>query len=146
MREFREDSRGSRFGRGSRPSGDRFGGRGGGFGGRGGVGRDRDSDRRPTQMHDAVCTQCGKQCQVPFRPTGSKPVLCSECFRPDGNSGRSFGRGPSQSGASSEQFNQINAKLDKILLVLQDLEIDTGDAGEEFEDSDDTDESEEEKA
>jgi len=36
------------------------------------------------QMHDAVCAQCGKDCQVPFKPRseeeGGKPVLCKECF------------------------------------------------------------------
>ena len=24
---------------------------------------------------------CGKEARVPFRPTGSKPVYCSDCFR-----------------------------------------------------------------
>lgn len=45
--------------------------RGGGFGGR---------DRGPKQMHHAVCDNCGKDCEVPFKPTGDKPVLCSDCF------------------------------------------------------------------
>src|SRR3989338_5560157 len=44
---------------------------------RGGGGGDRE-------MHDAVCAQCGAQCQVPFKPRpveeGGKPVLCKECF------------------------------------------------------------------
>ena len=55
--------------------------RGGGFGGRGGGrDRDRDRDRGPKQMHHAVCDNCGKDCEVPFKPTGDKPVLCSDCF------------------------------------------------------------------
>jgi len=29
----------------------------------------------------AVCSQCGKQTTVPFRPTQGRPVLCRECFR-----------------------------------------------------------------
>jgi len=33
------------------------------------------------QMYDAVCAGCGKDCQVPFAPTGSKPVYCGECFK-----------------------------------------------------------------
>lgn len=36
--------------------------------------------RRKTMMHQATCSECGKDCEVPFRPTGSKPVYCSECF------------------------------------------------------------------
>lgn len=57
-----------------------FGGgsRGGERGGQGGF--DRGGDRRPVEMHKATCSTCGKACEVPFRPDGSKPVLCSECF------------------------------------------------------------------
>ena len=28
----------------------------------------------------AVCSQCGKQTTVPFRPTQGRPILCRECF------------------------------------------------------------------
>ncbi len=34
----------------------------------------------PREMHDAVCADCGAECQVPFKPNGEKPVLCRECF------------------------------------------------------------------
>jgi CxxC-x17-CxxC domain-containing protein len=37
--------------------------------------------RGPREMHDAVCARCGKDTQVPFRPTGARPVYCSDCFR-----------------------------------------------------------------
>ena len=96
---------------------DRFGGGGRGFRGRGG-GFDRD--RRPAEMHDVICDKCGKECQVPFKPTGDKPVLCRDCFRQSGGGSRG---GPSQSGISPEQFNQLNAKLDKIIEILESLEI-----------------------
>lgn len=33
-----------------------------------------------SNMHDAICAECGRTCQVPFRPTGDKPVFCSDCF------------------------------------------------------------------
>jgi len=60
----------------------RFGGHGGGFGrrdsGRGGFGGGRD--RGPVTMHQAICDQCGKPCEVPFRPTSGKPVYCNTCF------------------------------------------------------------------
>lgn len=36
------------------------------------------SDR---QMYSAVCSACGKTCQVPFEPRGDRPIYCSDCFR-----------------------------------------------------------------
>lgn len=62
------------------------GNRGGGFrGGNGGGGRpsfggNRGGDRGPVTMHKAVCDECHKNCEVPFRPSGDKPIYCSECF------------------------------------------------------------------
>ena len=37
-------------------------------------------DRGPREMHKAVCSECGKECEVPFQPTEGKPVFCRECF------------------------------------------------------------------
>lgn len=37
--------------------------------------------RGPREMHSATCSSCGKACQVPFQPTGEKPVYCSDCFQ-----------------------------------------------------------------
>lgn len=52
---------------------------GGGYGNRGGGGGGYQREERV--MHDAVCAECGKNTQVPFVPTGSRPVYCSDCFR-----------------------------------------------------------------
>jgi CxxC-x17-CxxC domain-containing protein len=38
-------------------------------------------DRGPREMFSATCSSCGKEAQVPFRPTSGKPVYCSDCFR-----------------------------------------------------------------
>ena len=144
-----------------RDSGDRgfngrSSGRSGGFGGRreGGFGgsRGRSSggfgNRRP-EMHDVICDKCKAECQVPFRPTGDKPVLCSDCFRKDGGASRDSSRAPrdfggssSSSGMSPDQFKQINAKLDKMLGILEMIEFEEeeeedGEESEEGEDSDD---------
>ena len=35
------------------------------------------SDR---QMHDAVCATCGISTQVPFKPSGDRPVYCRDCY------------------------------------------------------------------
>ena len=55
---------------------------GGGFGG----GRREGNSR---EMHSATCATCGNTCQVPFQPSGEKPVYCSTCYQGQrGNSSR----------------------------------------------------------
>ncbi|MEX0684128.1 MAG: zinc-ribbon domain containing protein [Dehalococcoidia bacterium] len=56
----------------------------------GGGGGGGSYDRGPREMHAAVCAQCGKDTEVPFRPTGDRPVYCSDCFskRPQQSSRR----------------------------------------------------------
>lgn len=66
MKNFNQGG-GNRFG-GNRSGGSRFGG------GRPGA------DRGPVTMHKAICSDCGNSCEVPFRPTGDKPIFCSDCF------------------------------------------------------------------
>ena len=91
------------------------------------------------EAFDAVCSECGKDCRVPFKPTGKKPVLCTRCFRQDdaprgggfgekkrfGNDrfgGDRFDRRPSRDSRGSEdQLRAINAKLDEILRELRSL-------------------------
>ncbi|MBN1644605.1 DNA-directed RNA polymerase [Candidatus Woesearchaeota archaeon] len=34
----------------------------------------------PREMHKVTCSECGKECEVPFKPTEGKPVFCRECF------------------------------------------------------------------
>jgi len=63
------------------------------------------------QMFSAVCDQCGSSCQVPFRPTSGKPVLCSNCFAGKTESGRS-------SRGDGSNLEVINSKLDKIIKLL----------------------------
>ena len=52
------------------------------------------SGRGSRQMHSVTCSSCGQEAQVPFQPTGDKPVYCSDCFqqRGGGGGGRSGGR------------------------------------------------------
>ncbi|ACV63816.1 conserved hypothetical protein [Desulfofarcimen acetoxidans DSM 771] len=39
------------------------------------------SDRQPREMFSAVCAECGAETEVPFRPSGNRPVYCRDCFR-----------------------------------------------------------------
>ena len=83
-------------------------------------------------MHPATCSQCGKPCEVPFKPTGKRPVFCQACFRKDGDadsrhSSGSFGFDdsrpsprPSGGGDVSAQLKMINEKLDRIIEALED--------------------------
>ena len=46
------------------------------------------NERRERILHKAVCADCHKDCEVPFKPTGERPVYCKVCFskRKAGNS------------------------------------------------------------
>ncbi|MFA6475312.1 MAG: CxxC-x17-CxxC domain-containing protein [Patescibacteria group bacterium] len=117
----------------------------GGFGGgrsagRGSFGRpsfDRSDESR--EMFEATCADCGKSCEVPFKPNGRKPVLCRECFRKTGPSESrddsrsefkpSFRRSDSSDRGSDRrpaaptpnykvELDKINSKLDQIIQAL----------------------------
>lgn len=132
MRNFHkfEKSRDNRGSGGGHFSGGRFGGGGRKFGGHGGS---------PRPMYPATCSRCGQNCEVPFKPTGERPVFCKKCFQSQGGPGPRFapksfsgGRGagqvgsqaigiasgPASSGVAKAQFDSLNAKLDKILAML----------------------------
>lgn len=106
-------------------------------------GSNRDGGRPP--LHDAICNECGKDCKVPFRPSGDKPVYCSECFeakggnerrdsrssqrgsydRPRFGGGRDSGRSGQGGNTGGPDFSQLtknieilNSKLDKIIFLL----------------------------
>lgn len=73
---------GSSAGRGERP-------RTGGFSGGDRGGR----PQRQSELFKATCSACHKSCEVPFRPSGDKPVFCSACFnKKERNEERGGGR------------------------------------------------------
>lgn len=97
-----------------------------------------------TFMHKAVCSRCGKECELPFKPNGRKPVFCNDCFQKNrgGEFKRFDDRRPGRFSSDrfqperreerfehpaprnsdtfqyKEQFNAINAKLDKIIRMM----------------------------
>ncbi len=90
-------------------------------------GRQGRSER--PEMFRATCDECRKSCEVPFRPSGDKPVYCSNCFgKGNGPSrdissksgGRSFDSNKGE-GKHEAKHAEINAKLDKILALLQHI-------------------------
>ncbi|MDZ7586999.1 MAG: CxxC-x17-CxxC domain-containing protein [Patescibacteria group bacterium] len=77
----------------------------------------RDFDGGRPTMHQAVCDKCGASCEVPFRPSGDKPIFCNNCFdRKGGRDDRP--RRPDNDQQLKEQLDNINAKLDKILASM----------------------------
>ncbi len=101
-----------------------------------GAGARGGSDWKP--MFPAVCAACGNNCEVPFKPNGRKPVMCSNCFVKEGPSDRpSFGgdrpmrserperferpdRPSAPDSNVSAQLKEINDKLDAIIEALND--------------------------
>lgn len=65
-----------------------------------------DGDRK--QMFDAECANCGRDCRVPFRPTGDKPIYCSQCFEDLGN-GREDRGFINERNSSSRRDNYSNS-------------------------------------
>lgn len=47
---------------------------------RGGCNDQPRPDFRDRVMYKAVCADCSKECEVPFKPSGNRPVYCKECF------------------------------------------------------------------
>src|SRR3989344_4417267 len=98
---------------------------------------------REVSMHRAVCSNCGQNCEVPFRPTGDKPVYCNNCFvkrQATGGDGggrggeryprRDFGGGgePRQNfdgargGGNADivrQLEALNTKLDRLIRIVE---------------------------
>ena len=43
--------------------------------------RKEGKDRFGREMHKATCADCGKECEVPFKPSGDRPVYCRDCYQ-----------------------------------------------------------------
>ena len=69
-------SSGGYSGGGSSYSSGGYSGGGGGYSGGGG-----GYSSGPRQMYPAVCSECGRETEVPFQPRSDKPVYCRECFQ-----------------------------------------------------------------
>ncbi len=52
---------------------------------------ERDNNFRERSFTKVTCSDCQKECEVPFKPSGDRPVYCKECF-----SKRKDNRGPAK--------------------------------------------------
>src|SRR5438067_7964980 len=76
-----------------RDGGSSYGSYGSSYGGGGGGGGYSSGGRGQREMFTATCSSCGKEAQVPFQPSGDKPVYCSDCFQQRGGGNRGGGGG-----------------------------------------------------
>ena len=144
MKDFKKGGFGGGNRGGKSFGNDRGGNRGGSRGGFGGGNRGGSSfgggDR---EMFQTTCSECGKRCEVPFRPTGEKPVYCNDCFgskregtfEKNDRGGRDFGSKPefkkdrdfsSRSDSAPKgnddlkrQVEMISTKLDALIKMIQ---------------------------
>jgi len=106
-----------------------------------GAGAPRTSQSRPPsrmggardeqfQKFDAVCSNCGKACQVPFRPDGKKPVYCKNCFGAPREALPALKRSTAAAEVTStggktiadltRQIAAMNTKIDTMLKILEE--------------------------
>jgi CxxC-x17-CxxC domain-containing protein len=131
-----------------------FGGnRGGGFGGgrpsfgggRPSFNRGGNRDGGSREMFPATCSSCHKACEIPFRPSGDRPVYCRDCFgSQEGSTPDTRGRRDERGGEArfvrkehtpsfstpkapvedkrieglKRQLDDVNVKVDQILHLL----------------------------
>ncbi|PKL72776.1 hypothetical protein CVV26_00440 [Candidatus Kuenenbacteria bacterium HGW-Kuenenbacteria-1] len=114
------------FDRGNRRAGSRFSGRDLGKG-----------DRGPITMFRAICDECKKPCEVPFRPTAGKPVYCNDCFNIRGRVNqdrapkRDFNDRPQtprpiflnneKEDDIKKQLELVNSKLEKLISLIENF-------------------------
>ncbi len=70
----------------------------------------RGSSRREVEMTRVTCSACGKKCEVPFKPTSSKPIYCDDCFAKKDK--------VNITQPSERDIDIINEKLNKIMKAL----------------------------
>ncbi len=39
-----------------------------------------NDQHKARMMYSAICADCKKECSIPFKPTGDRPVYCKDCF------------------------------------------------------------------
>lgn len=96
-----------------------FGNQGGGNARSNRSGNSRDKHGRSDDKHmfDAICDECGDDCQVPFRPTHDKPIYCDSCFGGNTRSKKSE-RSAHNTSDVLQEIKKLNDKLDTLLGLM----------------------------
>ena len=69
-----------------------------------------NKNRRDFKMTKVICSSCGIECEVPFKPTSDKPIYCDDCFAKKGKT--------NSNKIPNKDLEIINEKLDKIIKAL----------------------------
>lgn len=78
--------------------------------------QDSRRDDRPKEMFKTICDECGEKCEVPFKPSAGKPVLCSKCFEK-----KKIKDTAKKDKDYTMEFDTLNAKLDLVLKEIIEL-------------------------
>lgn len=98
----------------------------------------RKPARHNNEIHKTTCADCGKMCEVPFKPNGKKPVYCQNCFAKNGGqvTTNHFSTRPRPTFAApparpqqdskaltdlSRQVEELNTKIDKLTEMVEAL-------------------------
>ncbi len=87
--------------------------------------------------HTMACHACKMECTVPFKPNGSKPVLCRKCFKKSGGTvstkprqinGQTSSQTPgAMTMGMKKELAAINKKLDNIIGLLSSSQVEYAD-------------------
>ncbi len=111
-------------------------------------GGDRSTDRE-VRTFKAVCSDCRKSCEVPFKPSSDKPVFCRDCFSakrdretkeykaslangtpkmfgqsksvPQGEPTRTTFVAPGVDESTKEQIAVLSSKLEKLTILVEKM-------------------------
>ncbi len=61
----------------------------------------------------ATCSECGNECEIPFKPTEGRPVKCDACFRKGKGGFDGFNKGRRE----RRDFHVVCAKCGKATTV-----------------------------
>lgn len=99
------------------------------FGGKSGF-KSGSANYNDRPMYKATCSECSKMCEVPFRPTGEKPVLCNNCFgdKKEAQSKKQVFMPTEQSARPDRKVDELrvmvdglHAKLDRVVDLIKNI-------------------------
>ncbi len=70
-------------------------------------GQHQHQGRPERPLFKSVCADCGKHCEIPFKPTGERPVYCKECF----SKRKSQGSSPKNNAPQPQMIQQKQVKV-----------------------------------
>jgi len=68
----------------------------------------RDGDSRERSFTKVICADCNRECEIPFKPSGDRPVYCRDCFskHKDGGGGSFHGSENQRPGGRNKPFHK----------------------------------------